>query len=433
MNDFIIKGDICYAKNMNKIEGIKDGYLICQDGISKGIFENIPQKYEKFSVYDYSGKLVIPGLCDMHTHAPQHSFIGLGMDYELMDWLEHKTYPEEIKYSDITYAEKAYNIFAEKLLKSVTTRACIFATVHEKATIELMKILDKTGLYCYIGKVGMDREAPEELCESKEKIISDYENILENYGKTFKNINVILTPRFIPCCSNELLKKMSELREKYNLPVQSHLSENLSEVKLVKELCPDSAFYGDAYDSLGLFGKSRCDGSFFNTVMAHCVYPCDEEIKLMAENNVFAAHCPSSNMNLASGIAPVRKMLESGVKVALGTDAAAGSSLSLLRAITDAVQVSKLYYCLIDSSKKPLTFSESFFMASKGGGEFFGKVGSFEEGYELDAVILNDEDINFNKELTPAERLERFAYLSGDSLGIKAKYVKGLKVYDSVE
>lgn len=427
MKNFIIKGDICYSKNINKMESLKNGFLICINGKSAGVYEKIPQQYKSLPIHDYSGKLVIPGMCDLHTHAPQYSFIGLGMDCELMEWLNNKTFPEEINYSDLSYAKNAYSDFAEKLLKSVTARACIFATVHSEATAELMGILDKTGIMCYVGQVAMDRNAPDELCVSAEEFVQENEQLIKRYGNKYENIKPIITPRFIPCCTDKMLDKLSDLQKKYNLPVQSHLSENPEEVRLVKKLCPDAMFYGDGYNTHGLFGKSKED-NYFNTVMAHCVYSDDEELRLMAENRVFVAHCPSSNINLASGIAPVRKMLESGVKVGIGTDVAAGHSLSMLSAVITAVQVSKLYFRLIDKSKKSLSFAESFFIATKGGGEFFGKVGSFEKDYELDAVVLDDSRVNRDRVLSTIERLERFAYLCGEESGVKAKYVRGKKI-----
>ncbi len=422
MNNFILKGDICYSKNISELHTINNGFVICLNGKSKGVFKKIPEEFKNLPIVDYSNYLIIPGLCDLHTHAPQYPFTGLGMDSELLEWLNTRTFPEEIKYSNIEYAEKSYQHFTQDLLKSATTRACIFATVHKHSTQLLMKKLEKTGLHCYVGLVNMDINAPDTLCDSSTESLI---NLLENH--TFKNVLPILTPRFIPSCSNKLLKRLAIIRDKYNLPIQSHLSENTSEWELVKLQCPNSLFYGDAYNQYRLFGKS--ENKYFRTVMAHCIHSCDDEINLMKENKVFMAHCPSSNINLASGIAPVRKMLENNVKIGLGTDIAAGNSLSVLRAVTDCIQVSKLYFSLIDKSKKPLTFAESFFLATKGGGEFFGNVGSFENNFEFDAIVIDDSKINSYYNLSISERLERFSYISGNNFEVKSKYVNGEKLF----
>ena len=154
------------------------------------------------------------------------------------------------------------------------------------------------------------------------------------------------------------------------------MSENKGEIEWVRELRPDSAFYGDSYDKHDLFGDENLDSEKVNTVMAHCVWSSDEEVKLMRENGVFIAHCPASNINLTSGIAPVRKYLDLDMKIGLGSDVAGGQTESIFRAITDAIGVSKMYLRYVDENAKAVTFEEAFYMATKGGGEFFGKVGS---------------------------------------------------------
>ena len=140
------------------------------------------------------------------------------------------------------------------------------------------------------------------------------------------------------------------------------------------------------------------------------------------------AHCPASNTNIASGIAPVRRFLDEGLRVGLGSDVAGGHSTSLFRAMADAIQVSKLRWRLVDETLKPLTAEEAFYLGTKGGGGFFGKAGSFEEGYEMDVLVLNDESLKHPQPLSLKERLERFIYLS-DERHIDAKYVAGNKIF----
>ena len=364
-------------------------------------------------------------MVDLHIHAPQYAFRGTGMDCELLDWLRLYTFPEEAKYADIDYAARAYGIFAENMRKSATTRAVIFGTIHREATLLLMDLIESAGIVSYVGKVNMDRDAPDELRE-----IGADASAFDTFGfinaaakRNYHNTMPILTPRFIPSCSNALLNELSEVRRAYDLPVQSHLSENPGEVELVKKLMPEAEFYGDGYDRYGLFGKEA------KTVMAHCVYSTDAEIERIRENGVWVAHCPNSNMNLASGIAPIRKYLNEGIRVGLGSDVAGGQTESIFRAITDAVQVSKLYWRYIDSSAKPLSFVESFYLATKGGGSFFGNVGSFESGYEFDAVVIDDSSVPHPQTLSLPERLERAIYLGLDRDGIIAKYARGTKIY----
>lgn len=423
MQDFILKGTICYSKSKQEICTIPSGCVICQNGKSEGVFQEIPDKYRSLPIHDYGDKLIIPGLIDLHIHAPQYTYRGLGMDMELMDWLQNQAFPEEAKYSDLSYAQKAYEIFADEMKRSATTRACIFATKHRKATELLMDLMENTGLISYVGKVNMDREAPKILCEpSAEVSASETIDWLKHVSGKYERTMPILTPRFIPSCTDELLAKLRKIQISYGLPVQSHLSENKGEIEWVRQHCPEADFYGDAYDRFGLFGKNA------KTVMAHCVYSSEEELERIKENGVFMAHCPASNTNLASGIAPVHKYLDAGIRIGLGSDVAGGQTESIFRAMTDAIQVSKLYWRLVDQKVKPLNFEEAFYMATLGGGAFFGKVGSFEKGYELDAVVIDDTLLPHPQELLPRQRLERSAYLSLDQKGIYEKYVAGRRL-----
>lgn len=418
--NFVLKGNICYSETPQRLSITENGYVVCLDGICKGVFRELPQIYQELKCYDYTDKLVIPGLVDLHVHAPQYPFRGLGMDYELIEWLNTHTFVEEAKYSDISYAQRSYDIFVDDLKKSATTRACVFGTLHTEATELLMKKLDEANISGFVGKVNMDRNCPEYLCEeTAQKSVEDTKKWIED-TKNMENIRPILTPRFIPTCTDELMRGLSKLQKEYGLPVQSHLSENLGEIEWVKELSPQSQFYGDAYDQFDMFGGS-CP-----TVMAHCVHSSDEEIQRMKEKNVFIAHCPESNTNLSSGIAPIRRYLDMGMKVGLGSDVAAGSSLSMFRQMSLAVQMSKMRWRLVDDTLAPLKVEEAFYLATKGGGEFFGKVGSFEEGYEFDAVVIDDTAHRHPQPLNVAERIERIIYLAEDN-DVKAKYVKGKK------
>ncbi len=429
MDKFVLKGHICYSKTPGELITYENGYVVCIDGKSQGVFDMLPGEYETLPVFDYGDKLIIPGLVDLHIHAPQFAYRGMGMDLELMDWLAGQAFPEETKYADLDYAKKAYSIFADAMKKSATTRACIFATRHREATELLMELMEESGLVSYVGKVNMDRDAAEELVEeSAEQSAKDTIEWLENIAGKFQRTKPILTPRFIPCCTDELMDSLAEIQARYELPVQSHLSENPGEIELVRKLRPNNIFYGDAYDQHNMFGKNKDTGAEIRTIMAHSVWSEDAEVELMKENGVFVAHCPASNLNLSSGIAPARKYLEKGLNIGLGSDVAGGHSESIFRAISDTVQVSKMYWRLVDSCAKPVTFPEAFYLATKGGGSFFGQVGSFETDYEFDAVVLDDSCLPHPQKLTIAERLERAVYLSLDSRGICAKYVGGSNI-----
>ena len=423
MNSFVIHGDIAFCPYKKQLVAIEDGYIVVRGGIIELVYMELPDSAKDLPVHDFRGKLIFPGMVDLHIHAPQYTFRGLGADMELLDWLERYAFKEEEKYADPDYADKAYGIFADAMRGSATTRAVIFGTIHRKATKLLMDKMEESGIVSYVGKVNMDRNSPDSLTEGTEESWQRTERFLRETAGKYRNTYPIVTPRFVPSCSDELMNRLGWLSEQYEAPVQSHLSENPDEVKWVKELCPDSRFYGEVYDRHGLFGSSA------NTVMAHCVWSTDEEIALMKERGVFVAHCPASNMNVASGIAPIRRYLSEGLNVGLGSDIAGGQTESIFTAMVEAMQLSRIYHRHIDSRMQPLSVAEALWMATKGGGAFFGKAGSFERNFEFDAIIIDDSVLPHPQNLTVAQRAERAIWLGGDRKGLIAKYVRGKRIW----
>lgn len=420
----LIRGHLVCNKDATSLKTGQGSCIYTENGIIKGVLsaeEGLRLAQNGVQLEDFGEKIITPGLVDLHVHAPQYAFRGTGMDLELLDWLAAYTFPEESRYGDPVYAEKAYTLFADALRDGPTTRACVFATTHVPATLRLMELLEERGLGAFVGKVSMDRDCPDALRETAEggvRAVRDW--LAARPGSCL--VKPILTPRFIPSCSDRMLEGLGRVQKETGLPVQSHLSENPAEVALVKELCPEAETYGHAYAAHGLFGGEGCP-----TIMAHCVYSEEKEVDLMAERGVFVAHCPQSNMNLASGIAPARAYLNRGIPVGLGTDVAGGHSLSMFRAVTDAIQVSKLRWRLVDQSLAPLSFPEALWLATAGGGAFFGKVGRLEEGYACDLLVLDDSDLPSPRPLAPEERLERLFYLGSDR-NVAAKYVAGKRV-----
>ncbi|MEG0269694.1 MAG: amidohydrolase family protein [Clostridia bacterium] len=423
-NGFVLFGHIVYTPTKEDFCICENGFLVCEDKKVTGVFQTLPERFKGLPLCDCGNRLIFPGLCDTHVHAPQYAFRGLGMDLELIEWLNHHAFVEELKYGDEAYATLAYSQFADALKKSATTRASIFGTIHSRTVHTLMQKLEDTGLCTYVGKVNMDRNAPDGLLDPDvPTTLHETEEWIERSLGGYKRTRPMLTPRFIPSCSEALLEGLGELQKKYQLPVQSHLSENRGEIAWVKELCPQATCYADAYAHHGLLGNG------VNTVMAHCVLPTEIEMQVLKERDALVAHCPASNANLCSGIAPIRRYLNEGIRVGLGTDIAGGFELSVFRAMTDAVQFSKLRACMNDMTERPITLSEAFYMGTKGGGTLFGKVGSFEPGYAFDALVLNDQQILAPRTLSVHERVERAIYMEKDLL-LEQKYVDGQKILE---
>ena len=422
-SSFVLRGDLCYSLDPQTLCAVPDGYLVCVEGRSAGVFAALPERYSALPQLDFRGKLIVPGLVDLHAHAPQYTYRALGMDLELLEWLERHTFPAEARYADLDFAGAAYDRFVEDLRRSPTTRACLFATSHAGATLLLMEKLEESGLVTRVGKVNMDRNCSSAAREADAGAsLAETRRWLAGCG-SFRRTAPILTPRFIPSCTDELLAGLGALQRETGLPVQSHLSENLNEIAWVKELCPWSAGYADAYDRFGLLGGANCP-----TIMAHCVHSGPEEAALLQARGVWVAHCPESNANIASGVAPVRAFLDGGLRVGLGSDIAGGAQLSLFRAMALAIQVSKLRWRLLDSSLAPLTIPEVFWMGTLGGGSFFGAVGSFAPGYELDALVLDDARLSGPQPHGVEERLEQMVYL-GEAGTPLANFVPGRRLF----
>ena len=421
----VYKAHILYTKERSRFEVLENGYVAVDgDGCVTEVAADLASlDCEDAEVIDFGDRLLIPAMNDLHVHAPQYRNQGIAMDLELLPWLQNYTFPEEMKYADTGYAERMYRRFIRDLWRFGTMRACVFATIHTESTRLLMRLFQEAGMGALVGKVAMNRNCPEALSESVEEMVRGYEQLIIDNGELIIDkeeslVRPIITPRFIPTCTPEMLRACGELAAKYQLPVQSHLSENKDEIAWVQALEPDSTCYGDAYDRYGLFGQTP-------TVMAHCVWTEGEELELMKRRGVMVAHCPTSNFNVASGMAPIRKFLDEGLRVGLGSDISGGHDLNIFRMMVYAIQVSKMHYQ--QQHERPfLTLSEAFWMATKSAGSFFGRVGSFEPGYEFDALIIDDSDLNHDN-YSLLERMERYIYL-GDDRQIIHRFCRGKEI-----
>lgn len=408
----LYRANILYTPTPERFEVLVRGLVaVTDEGLVEGTYQSVPLHLRDAEVLDLGDRLLIPAMCDMHVHAPQYRNMGLAMDLELLPWLNTYTFPEERHFADENYARRIYSRFVHELWLQGTMRSAIFATIHPKATEILMQLLDQAGLSAYVGLVGMDRNSPDYLCNTPEDVIDGLSHL-----PCTDRVKPIVTPRFVPSCSNQMMSQLGDYAIRNGLPVQSHLSENISEIEWVKTLSPNASSYGSTYHMYGLFGQTP-------TLMAHCCYTKGQELELMRRQDVVAVHCPTSNCNLSSGIAPIRTLLDNGIRVMLGTDVSGGHNMSVLRVIQYAIQMSKLQSTFDPQHPKALTLSEAFYLATKAGGSFFGKVGSFEPGYEFDALVVDDSYLNFDH-YPMLNRIERYIYL-GDDRDIKMRFCQG--------
>ena len=418
----IYKAHILFTKEQSRFEVLENGYVaVGADGCVTGVAADLASlDSTDAEIIDFGDRLLIPAMNDLHVHAPQYRNQGIAMDLELLPWLQNYTFPEEKKYADMAYAERMYRRFVRDLWRFGTMRACVFATIHTDSTRLLMRLFQEAGMGALVGKVGMNRNCPEGLSERVDDMVAGYESLISEFnGEPMSLVRPIITPRFIPSCSSEMLQACGQLADKYQLPVQSHLSENKDEIAWVQELEPESTSYGDAYDRYGLFGQTP-------TIMAHCVWTDGDELALMKRRGVVVAHCPTSNFNVASGMAPIRRFLDEGLQVGLGSDISGGHDLNIFRMMVYAIQVSKMHYQQ-NHERAFLSLSEAFWIATKSAGRFFGRVGSFEPGYEFDALVIDDGDLNHDH-YSLLHRLERYIYL-GDDRQILHRFCRGKEIH----
>lgn len=424
MNRLAIKGNLIYTDEQRSLIVKPGHYLLIEGDKIAGPAAALPDEFAAATVLDYGDCLVIPGLIDLHVHAAQYGYRGLGMDMELLPWLDTYAFPAESRFARSADAVELYREFAQDLASTATTRAIVWGTVFPTTGI-LFAEMNRCGLGGWIGQISMDRHAPSALCQEPAQAIAAARNFVSQYSDRFPQLRPVITPRFIPSCSDGLLHQLGALSMSQHVPVTSHLSENHGEIAWVRELLPQSQSYARAYDQFELLGQHE------PCVMAHCVYPEDSEIDLLARRQVTIAHCPTSNINVLSGLAPVRRLIAAGVAVGLGTDIAGGHSLSIFAAMVDAIAVAKMYQLYVDAAARPLTVSEAFYLGTRGGGQVFrqsfGLAGSFESGWLADIAVIDDSTIGGGCDFSLPQRLERLVYLHAEAT-LAAKFLAGQPV-----
>ena len=414
----VLHGNFLYTPLLGTLETVPDGYLVLQDGRTVGIFSELPERFSDAERTDFKNALILPAFTDLHLHAPQYPMLGMGMDLPLLDWLERYTFRTEARFGDPDYARRIYRELAQKLIENGTTRVAMFSSLHTDATLILMEELENAGVSGYVGKVSMDRNSPDYYTESTEQSKRETLRWLKECER-FRTVRPILTPRFTPSCSDGLMRWLGDVAREYDLPVQSHLSENHSEIAWVKELAPSCERYWETYARAGLWKPK--------TLMAHCVYSDEIERKAMRDYGVTAIHCADSNINIASGTAPVRQMLEEGVHVALGSDIAGGAQINMLEVMQMTIRASK--FKRMESGWKTdfLSVAEAFYLGTTAGSSYFGAKPGFGEGEPLHAVVIEEGRLPDADRLTLRERFERAVYLSKPQ-DIVAVYAEGKRV-----
>lgn len=260
----------------------------------------------------HEGEFLMPGLIDTHIHASQYINIGVGYHLTLLDWLNTYTFPTEAQFSDVEFASMCYKNVVKRTLRNGTTTASYFATIHVESSLILAKFMDQYGQRGYVGKVCMDQRSPPNYIESTESSINSTRAFIEIMKEKYGGGGLVepcITPRFALSCTAALMAGLGALAAEYDLPIQTHMSENTSECELVKSEC-DVAEYVHCYEKANLLTRK--------TILAHCVYSEEAELSVVKNFDCGIAHCPNSNTSISSGAMDARKVQKHDIKLGLG-------------------------------------------------------------------------------------------------------------------
>ncbi|MBX3628766.1 MAG: guanine deaminase [Nitrosomonas sp.] len=376
---------------------------------------------------DYSGRLIIPGLIDTHSHYPQSEIIAT-YGHQLIQWLEKHAFPAEAQFTDKNYASSISRFFLNELLRNGTTTALIFGSVHKISVEALFEEAEKLNMRIIGGKVMMDRNAPQYLLDTPETAYSDSKALIDTWHNKRGRIRYAITPRFAITSSGEQLKAAQRLYHVYDdVYLQTHVSENQDEIAWVKQLFPSSKSYLNVYHDFGLLGP--------RSVFAHGIHLTDDEFKLLADRNAAIAFCPTSNLFLGSGLFSVDHACLANIRLALGTDIGAGTSFSMLKTMAEAykvVQLKKASYTAKPEKHTTLTPFKAFYMATLGAARALyleESIGTLQPGKEGDFIVLNPDAtpllrFRMQKSSSVADRLFAFMMLADDR-AIEAVYLMG--------
>jgi 5-methylthioadenosine/S-adenosylhomocysteine deaminase len=338
-------------------------------------------------VIDASESAVIPGFVQTHIHLCQTLFRGAADDLALIDWLKKRVWPMEAAHTAASVAASARLGVAE-LIKGGTTCALTMETVNH--TEQVFRVVDETGFRATVGKCMMDKgdEVPPALHEQTSRSIEESLELLSKWhGQAGGRIRYCFAPRFAVSCTRELLEKVGALARERGVMIHTHASENKTECELVQA---ESGLRNVAYlDRLGLTGR--------HVALAHCVHLSDDEIEILKTSGTHVAHCPSSNLKLGSGIAPIVKLLEEGISVSLGADGAAcNNRLDMFTEMRTAALLQKVLH-----GPQVLPAKRALRMATIAGAHAMGlesEIGSLEVGKRADLAVVKLERLHTSPE-----------------------------------
>jgi guanine deaminase len=445
----VFHGTLIHSLGLDHLEIIENGLItITPDGTISDLVRSIAKEsVQQYLVtsglsedqyeahYLERGQFLVPGFVDTHNHAPQWAMRGLGQSMHILDWLDKVTFPNEARFQDPEYARRIYASCVDGFLQQGITTASYYGSMHAEATKILADLCFEKGQRAFVGKCNMNRNAPDYYRDATvESSLSDTMDCIAHMRKIDpdgKLVKHVLTPRFAITCDDALLAGLGQIATSNpDLPIQTHFNEAEQEMSFTKTLFPKFETEADLYDHFNLLTK--------RTILAHCCFMSDYELRRLKDLECGVAHCPISNMTVGGGFmaAPVREFLRRGIKVGLGTDSGGGFSSSILDAIRQALVASNAKEVMSDSKDKGLSIDEVFYLATLGGAQVCcldERIGNFAAGKEFDALLIDSNSsrpgiMAMVEEHDSTKTVFDKFIMTGDDRNIKKVFVRGRQV-----
>jgi guanine deaminase len=373
-----------------------DGLLVVGPGlapdaaqrvIAVGAWSALSLVYEHLPVTYWPGRLMVPGFVDLHIHYPQTDVIGSPAE-GLLSWLENHTFVHESRFHDPAHATQVAEVFLDELLRHGVTTALTFATSHPASVDALMHAGQTRGIKLVAGKVLQDRHSPDGVRDETDQSLIDTEQLIQRWHGQGR-LGYAITPRFAPSCSDAQMRGAAELAGRYpDVWIQSHVAENVDEVRWVQSLYPSARSYLDVYASLGLLRE--------RAVYAHCIHLDETDRMLMRESGAVAAFSPTSNLFLGSGFFDVHSAERVGFRYGLASDVGGGTSFCPFHTMLAAYCVGRASVTGGGLPKTGVSLPPSrlWWLHTAGAAQAMGLggiVGNLTPGCEADFVVINPQ------------------------------------------
>ncbi len=421
----LIAGRILNFKNNPLIYPLNESYTLIDQGgllIEKNIIKDIggidflKKKYPDVVIYDYGKNLISPGFIDAHMHYPQTGIIA-SWGKRLIDWLNEYTFPEEMKFNDLSYARKIASLTLDYLISNGITTASSFCTTHPQSVEVFFEEATKREMCVLGGKTCMDRNAPKGLLDNPKLSYDESEVLIKRWHKK-NRIKYSISPRFAPTSTPEQLEALGALWQKHpSCLMQTHLAEQVEEIKWVQKLFPNSKSYLDVYEKFGLIGKGA--------IFGHSIHLSNEDVEKLKVTNSSVIHCPTSNLFIGSGLFDFKNLIESFVKIGIGTDTGGGTSFSMFKTMAEAYKIAQLNNFVFH----PI---QLHWLATQGSAialNMQDKIGNIEIGKEADIIVIDLESTDEIKQrfLKSNSFTEQYfpTIIMGDDRAIKAVWING--------